>query len=216
MAIGMGFSLIFASSCKQETKQMPDLTPPQARQIEKELTLHGDTRIDKYYWLNERDNPDVIGYLEAENEYYQGMMAHTKEFQEALYSEMRGRIKEDDSSVPYKRRGYWYATRFEEGYEYPIYSRYKESLDADEEIIFNCNEMAEGHEFYNLRGVSVSPDNSLAAFGVDTISRRQYHIQIKNLVTGQIYPDKIDNTREALFGPRITKPCSIPRRIQLP
>ena len=192
--IGIGLSLIFASSCKQETKQMPDLTPPVAKQIEKELTIHGDTRTDKYYWLNERENPEVISYLEAENEYYQGMTAHTKEFQEALYTEMRGRIKEDDSSVPYKRRGYWYTTRYEQGKEYPIYTRFEENLDAEEEILFNCNVLAEGHEFYNLRGVSVSPDNKLAAFGVDTVSRRQYHIQIKNLESGEVYPDKIDNT----------------------
>ena len=192
--IGIGLSLIFASSCKQETRQMPDLTPPQAKQIDKELTLHGDTRVDKYYWLNERENPEVISYLEAENEYYQGMTAHTKELQDSLYAEIRGRIKEDDTSVPYKRRGYWYETRWEEGNEYPIYSRYKESLENEEEVMFDCNEMAKGYEFYNLRGVSVSPDNTMAAFAVDTVSRRQYHIQIKNLETGEIYADKIDDT----------------------
>ena len=96
--------------------------------------------------------------------------------------------------MPYKLNGYWYITRYEIGKEYPIYSRKKGSLESAEEIIFNCNELAEGHEYYDLRGVTVSPDNKLAAFGTDTISRRQYHIQIKNLETGQIYADKIDNT----------------------
>ncbi|UJH67153.1 S9 family peptidase [Allomuricauda sp. SCSIO 65647] len=171
-----------------------DTTPPKASKKPKRLETHGHLRIDDYYWLNERENPEVVDYLEAENAYYETMTAHTKDFQKELYGEMKGRIKEDDTSVPYKLNGYWYLTRYETGKEYPIYARKKESLEAEEEIIFNCNEMAEGHEFFNLRGISVSPDNKLAAFGLDTVSRRQYHIQIKNLETGEIYPDKIDNT----------------------
>ncbi len=187
-------SLIFATSCQEQQKKMADLDPPKAKKVAKELTMHGDTRIDNYYWLNQREDQEVIDYLSAENDYYKGMTGHTDDFKKDLYEEMRGRIKEDDSSVPYKRRGFYYSTRYEEGYEYPIYGRFKDSLTAKEQIMFDCNELAKGHEFYNLRGVSVSPDNSLAAFGVDTISRRQYHIQVKNLVSGEIYPDKIDNT----------------------
>jgi oligopeptidase B len=144
--------------------------------------------------MNDREDPEVIAYLEQENEYYQVKTAHTKELQEKLFQEMKSRIKEDDSSVPYKRNGYWYITRYETGKEYPIYSRKKGDLEAEEEIMFNCNSLAEGHEYYNMNGISVSPDNSLAAFGTDTISRRQYHIQVKNLQTGELYPDKIDNT----------------------
>lgn len=171
-----------------------DITPPKASKKPKKLEIHGDVRVDNYYWLNERENEEVIAYLEAENAYYAAMTAHTKDFQKALFEEMKGRIKEDDSSVPYKLNGYWYLTRYETGKEYPIYARKKGSLDAPEEILFDCNEMAAGHEFFNLRGISISPDNRLAAFGVDTVSRRQYHIQIKNLETGEILPDKIDNT----------------------
>ena len=107
---------------------------------------------------------------------------------------MKGRIKEEDASVPYKKNGYWYVTRYETGKEYPIYSRHKDSLTSPEEIMFNCNEMAEGHEFFNLGGIAISPDNKLAAFGIDTVSRRQYTIQIKNLETGEIYSDLIENT----------------------
>lgn len=170
------------------------MNTPKAKKIPKKLEIHGDIRVDDYYWLDDRENKEVIAYLEAENSYYKEMTSHTKDFQEELFLEMKSRIKEDDESVPYKRNGYYYLTRYETGKEYPIYSRKEESLDAEEEIIFNCNELAKGHDFFNLRGVSVSPDNKLAAFATDTVSRRQYFIQIKNLDTGEIYPDKIDNT----------------------
>ncbi|MGI9549840.1 MAG: S9 family peptidase, partial [Aurantibacter sp.] len=111
-----------------------------------------------------------------------------------LFLEMKSRIKEDDSSVPYKQNGYWYVRRFETGKEYPIYSRKKEFESAEEEVMFNGNEMAEGHEYFHLGGITVSPDNTMAAFGLDTVSRRQYHLQIKNLVTQEIYSDKMENT----------------------
>lgn len=171
-----------------------DIMPPVANKIPQKLEKHLDVRIDNYYWLNDRENPEVIEYLEQENSYYRQMTAHTEQFREELYVEMRSRIKEDDSSVPYKLNGYYYSTRFETGKEYPIYERKKESLEAPSELLFDCNLMAEGHEFFNLRGISISPDNKWAAFAVDTVSRRQYHIQIKNLETGEILPDKIENT----------------------
>ncbi|WP_291138263.1 S9 family peptidase, partial [Flavobacterium sp. UBA7663] len=151
-------------------------------------------RIDNYYWLNERENPEVIDYLNKENEYYQKSTAHTKQFQEELFLEMKGRIKEDDSSVPYFYNGYYYITRYETGKDYPIYSRKKGSLDAKEEILFDCNEMAKGHSYFNLGGLNISEDNKWAAFGVDLVSRRQYTIQIKNLETGEILPVKLENT----------------------
>ena len=171
-----------------------DVQPPVASKKPKKLKKHKDVRIDDYYWLNERENPEVIAYLEAESAYYKKMTSHTEKFQEELFQEMKSRIKEDDSSVPYKLNGYYYLTRYETGKEYPIYARKKASLEAEEQVLFNCNELAAGHEFYNLRGISVSPNNKLAAFAVDTVSRRQYTIQIKNLETGQVYPDKIENT----------------------
>lgn len=170
------------------------IQPPKAKIIPKILEKHGHSRTDNYYWLNERENPEVIAYLNAENDYYQKSTAHTKEFQNSLFEEMKARIKEDDESVPYFYNGYYYITRFEKGKDYPIHSRKKASLQAPEEIMFDCNEMAKGHAYFNLSGLSVSEDNIWASFGVDTVSRRQYTIQIKNLQTGEILPVSIENT----------------------
>lgn len=188
--------LIFASSCKKEKPQddRMDITPPTAQKIEKHLEIHGDVRIDNYYWLNDRENPEVIDYLERENDYYHKMTAHTKDFQTELFEEMKARIKEDDESVPYFYNGYYYITRYETGKDYPIFTRKKGSLEAEEEVMFDGNKMAEGHAYFHLAGINVSPDNKLAAFGIDTVSRRNYTIQIKNLETGEIYPQKIEMT----------------------
>ena len=171
-----------------------DLQIPVAKKISKELKIHNDIRVDNYYWLNDRENPEVIDYLNAENAYTKAMMKHTEAFQNQLFEEMKGRIKEDDTTVPYKLNGYWYITRYETGKDYPIYIRKRETLDANEEILFDCNEMAKEHSYFNLGGISISPDNKLAAFSTDTVSRRQYTIQIKNLETGEISEDKILNT----------------------
>lgn len=167
---------------------------PVAKKIPKVLSKHNDTRIDNYYWLNDRENPEVIDYLNAENEYTKQMMEHTEDFQKHLFEEMKSRIKEDDTSVPYKLNGYWYLTRYEKGKDYPIYVRKKGSLEAPEELLFDCNDMANGHAYFNMGGIAISPDNTMAAFSVDTVSRRQYTIQVKNLITGEVYPDKILNT----------------------
>ncbi|SHI74179.1 oligopeptidase B [Arenibacter nanhaiticus] len=171
-----------------------ELKAPSVKKIPKELIAHGERRIDEYYWLNDPENPDVIAYLEQENAYYDTITANTKDFQGALFEEMKSRIKEDDSSVPYKSNGYWYATRYEIGKEYPIFGRRFEKEDAAEEVIFNCNEMAKGFDYFKLGGLSISPNNQLAAFGVDTVSRRQYILQFKNLLTGEVFDDKIENT----------------------
>jgi oligopeptidase B len=167
---------------------------PVAKIIPHTLEKHGHVRTDNYYWLNERENPEVIAYLNQENEYYQKSTAHTKDLQNQLFEEMKARIKQDDESVPYFYNGYFYITRFEKGRDYPIHSRKKGSLDAKEEIMFDCNEMAKGHSYFNLSGLSISEDNTMAAFGVDTVSRRQYTIQVKNLVSGEILPVKLENT----------------------
>ena len=167
---------------------------PIAKKVPQELTIHNDVRIDNYYWLNDKNNPEVIDYLNAENAYTKQMTGHTQEFQKSLFEEMKGRIKEDDSSVPYKLNGYWYLTKYEAGRDYPIYVRKKKTLEAEEELLFDCNDMAKGLSYFNLGAISISPDNTLAAFSTDTVSRRQYTIQIKNLITGEIYSDKILNT----------------------
>ncbi|MDP5156957.1 MAG: S9 family peptidase [Flaviramulus sp.] len=171
-----------------------DIQVPKAKKIPKELKIHNDLRIDNYYWLNDRDNPEVIDYLNAENAYTKAMMNHTETFQTELFEEMKSRIKEDDTTVPYKFNGYWYITRYEKGKDYPIYIRKKENLEAQEELLFDCNIMADGYSYFNLGSISISPDNKLAAYSYDTVSRRQYIIQIKNLETGEIFTDKILNT----------------------
>jgi oligopeptidase B len=169
-----------------------NIQPPVAKIIPKTLENLGDSRTDNYFWMNDRENPEVIDYLNKENEYYHKMTAHTKDFQKELFEEMKGRIKEDDESVPYLYNGYYYITRFETGKDYPIYSRKKESLTAKEEIMFDCNEMAKGQSYFQLGGLSVSPDNKLAVFSFDTVGRRIYTIQVKSLETNEILEDKIE------------------------
>lgn len=170
------------------------LQPPVAKKIPKELSIHGDTRTDNYYWLNERENPEVISYLTAENEYTQKMLANTETLQQKLYDEIVGRIKQNDASVPYRDKGYWYYVRYEEGKEYPIYARKKGSMDAAEEVMLNANLRAEGQSYYSAAGLDISPNNQLLAFGEDTVSRRKYTLRFKNLQTGKLLPDAIPNT----------------------
>ncbi|KIA84019.1 S9 family peptidase [Flavobacterium sp. AED] len=172
---------------------MPEnIQPPVAKIIPEKLEKFDDVRIDNYFWLNDRENPEVIDYLNKENEYYHKMTDHTKGFQKELFEEMKTRIKEDDESVPYLYNGYYYITRFETGKDYPIYSRKKESLSAKEEIMFDCNELAKGQSYFQLGGLSISPDNKLAVFSTDTIGRRIYNIQVKSLETNEILEDKIE------------------------
>lgn len=167
--------------------------PPVAKIIPHKLVKHKHTRVDNYYWLNDRENPEVIDYLNKENEYYHSVTAETKGFQAELFEEMKSRIKEDDQSVPYLYNGYYYITRFEKGQDYPIYSRKKETLEANEELLFDCNELAKGQSYFHLGGLSVSPDNTLALFSVDVVGRRIYTIQVKNLQTGELLSDTIKN-----------------------
>jgi len=167
---------------------------PRAPKHPKELIAHGDVRIDPYYWLNDRNDPEVIKYLEAENAYTKAQLQHTEDLQEKLYKEITGRIKQEDQSVPYRENDYYYLTRYEEGKEYPIYARKKGSLEAEEEIMLNANELAEPHSYYQIGGREVSPDNRLLAFGEDTVSRRIYTLRFKNLETGEMLEDQIPNT----------------------
>ncbi|WP_394331638.1 S9 family peptidase [Tenacibaculum agarivorans] len=203
IAVGITLSIILASCKKGKMKNID--TMPVAEKKAHKLEKHGDVRVDDYFWMRLTDaqknaeNKDeqtqkVYDYLNAENKYFEDVMGYTNDFQKELFEEMKGRIKEDDESVPYKSNGYFYITRYEKGQQYPIYSRKKGSLEADEEIMFNVNKEAEGHDYFQLGGLNVSPDNKLVAFATDTVSRRQYFIKIKNLETGEIYADKIENT----------------------
>lgn len=175
----------------QSYKWPEGVTPPVAEKHPKEFKAHGDTRVDDYYWLNERENPKVIDYLKAENSYLDTMMSGTRAFQEKLFAEMKGRIKEKDESLPFKNNGYWYYSRFEEGKQYPLFCRKKETLEAPEEIMLDQNKMAEGFKYYSIGGRIVSDNNELLAYTVDSVSRRLYGLRFKNLVTGEIYPETI-------------------------
>ncbi|WP_276878402.1 S9 family peptidase [Chryseobacterium joostei] len=167
---------------------------PQAKKIEKILETHGDRRIDNYFWLNERENPEVIKYLEEENAYEEFIMKDTEELQEQLFEEMKARYKKDDESLPYIFNEYWYIVRYEEGKEYPIFCRKYKSLDNPEEIVLDVNLLAEGEEFFEVGSVAVSPNNELASFSSDNVGRRIYTLNFKNLKTGEILQDKIENT----------------------
>ncbi len=179
---------IMQTGCKMEPE------PPVAEKIPYEITTHGHTRVDNYYWMRDREDPKVIEYIEAENAYTEAMMRHTEELQENLYEEIVERIKEDDETVPYFDNGYYYYVRYEEGKEFPIHCRRKGSMDAEEEILLDVNIKAEGHNFYQAVGLRVSPDNNMLAFGVDTVGRRRYTIHFKDLTTGEILDESIPVT----------------------
>ena len=195
--------LVLTACSENQTKQTENLSgmyekmtvqPPILAKKAKELVEHGHSRVDNYYWLNERENPEVIAYLTAENEYKDAIMAGLKDTQEDLFQEMKARIKEQDESVPYLENGFWYFTRYEEGQEYPIYCRKKGSLEADEEVLLNVNYLAKNYDYYNAAGLDVSPNNKILAYAEDTLSRRIYKIVFKNLETGEMLTDVIPNT----------------------
>ena len=187
------------SSCSQS------LAPPDAVKKPYEMTTHGDTRVDNYYWMRLTDEQksaqtydehtqEVVDYINLENEYTQGSLAHTKKFQDDLFNEIVGRIKKDDETVPYLKNGYYYYSRYEEKKEYAIYCRKKGSLDAEEEVMLDGNELAGGYDYFSVGGMSVSPDNNWLAYGIDTLSRRFYTIHFKNLSTRNVLKQTIPNT----------------------
>ncbi|WP_104733806.1 S9 family peptidase [Hanstruepera ponticola] len=198
-------ALIIACQSEKKEEKKEVINPPIAKKIPKELTSHGDTRIDDYFWMRlsdeqkNADNPDaqtqdVLNYLNAENDYLNEVMQHTEVFQDRLFNEIVGRIKKDDQSVPVTDNGYSYYTRYEEGSEYALYCRKKITENAEEEIILNGPKLARGYSYYGIGSQDVSPNNKLMAYGIDTISRRQYTIFFKNLETGELLNDKLSNT----------------------
>ncbi len=176
----------FIFSCTHMTH-----TPPDANPKDKELSIHGDTRLDPYYWLNDREDPEVIQYLEDENSYTRAVLKSTEKMQKQLFEEMKGRIKEDDSSVPYFLNDYWYIRRYEKGKDYPIFTRKHKTLDAAEEILLDVNELAKDLSYCQVSGLSVSPDNTKLTYGIDTLSRRIYTIKVKDLISGETLKDEI-------------------------
>lgn len=199
--IGLAAAMIIMNKQKEEIM----IQPPIAEKIPHQTTFHGYERVDNYHWMRLTDdqklakNPDsqtqnVLNNLQAENDFKEINLKHTEKFQEKLFDEIVGRIKKDDESVPYLDNGYWYYTRYEKGKEYPIHCRKKESLDNPEEIMIDVNKWAEGHDYYSLTGLSVSPNNRLLAFSTDTLSRRIYTIRFKDLKTGELLDDEIHGT----------------------
>jgi oligopeptidase B len=170
------------------------LFPPIAQKQLHTHSLHGDERIDNYYWLRERENPEVIAYLEAENKYTESTMQHTESLQTDLYKEMLSRIQETDLSVPSRKDNYWYYTRTEEGKAYSIYCRKEGSLDAPEEILLDQNQLAEGHEYFALGVLSVSPNHQILAYSVDTTGAEKYTLYFLDLNTREVYSQSIPDT----------------------
>ena len=171
-----------------------NLKEPIAEKIEKKLSIHGDTRIDEYYWLNQRGDKKVIDYLNAENSYRDLYMKDYKGLEEELFQEIKSRIKEDDSSVPYLDNGYYYYTRYEKGKQYPIYCRKKGNLEAKEEVLIDANIMSEGYDYFRVGDIEISPDDKIMAYSIDTLSRRIYTIYFMNLETREIHKENIKNT----------------------
>ena len=186
LSLLLGVALL-ATSCKEEKKAVPMnpdvMKAPMAAIKPHPMTLHGDTREDNYYWLNDPKSPEVLKYLNEENAYTDTVMAPTKILQDKLFNEMKGRIKEKDESVPVKDGGYYYYSKYIEGGEYPLYCRKKGSLDAPEEILLDGNKMAKGKAYFAVGGYEISDNEELMAYGIDTVSRRNYTVQFKNLKT---------------------------------
>ena len=201
-------SLAILSGCNQapeETKknntqvktvQVAQAIAPVAKKVPHEMTIHGDTRVDNYYWLrdDERKAPEVINYLEAENTYTDAMLAHTKTLQSELFEELKGRIQKDDDSVPVKNGDYFYSTQTRGDNEYTTYLRSSDFAGTDQQVILDVNELAKGHDYYAVSGLNVSPNGNLMAYGEDTVSRRIYSIKIKDLTTGKLLEDTLEGT----------------------
>ena len=178
-----------------EVVPVADLNPPVAAKKDKKLTQHGDVRIDPYYWLNERENPEVLAYLAAENRYLESVMKDTESLQKSLFEEMKSHIKQDDASVPQKEGEFLYYSRFETGKEYPIYCRKRDAqknpTTAPEEVILDVNELAKGHNYFSVHSVFPSPDGKLLAFAEDSVGRRLYTLHFKDLGTGKMLKDEV-------------------------
>ena len=194
----MAGMMLFLASCSDKKPQ-----PPVAQKNPYIIKSDGNERVDEYFWMRLSDEqknaqvPDsqtvnVLAYLNAENDYAKAIMKHTEEFQQKLFEEIKGRIKQDDETVPYLDNGYYYQTKYYTGKEYPVFFRRKEGSDSAQ-ILLDVNKLAEGQKYTGVGGMSVSPDNTLLAYGVDHVSRRQYTLFFKDLKSGELLPDKIDN-----------------------
>jgi oligopeptidase B len=204
--------LVFLTACSTQMKQTPEAVtvpppaipptpqaPVAAKKPHQVASVNG-SREDEYYWLRDdkRENPEMLAYLKAENEYADRMLAHIKPLETRVYNEIIGRLKQDDASVPYLMNGYWYYRRYETGKEYPIYARRKGSKEAPEEIMLDVNEMARGHDFFEVGEIAISPDNALMAWAEDTVGRRQYTIRVMDLGARKVFPIALGNVESNL------------------
>jgi len=190
--------LLPAAAWSNDMQQTPQ--PPVAAMKPHEVTSPNGTRQDEYYWLRDDSRKDaaVLGYLAAENAYKEAMLAHVKPLQQKLYAEIIGRIKQDDASVPYLKRGHWYYSRYAAGAEYPVYARRAGSLDGHEQVMLDVTALARGHDFFEIGELEVSPDNRLLAYAEDTVGRMQYTLRFKDLATGRLLPDAIANVEPSV------------------
>src|SRR5271170_5987166 len=174
------------------TENLLQIAPPIARAERIETTLHNHTLVDDYGWLRQKNSPEVIAYLEAENAYTDTVMKPTEALQKTLYDEMVGHIKETDESVPFRDGGYFYYSRTEQALQYPIYCRKKGSVDAAEEIILDVNRLAEGEAFMAIGGFAASDDGNLLAYSTDTTGFRQYTLHVKDLRSGELLAERVE------------------------
>lgn len=195
-------------------KTMSEIKPPIAKKISHQFEIHGDRRIDNYHWLRDdsRSQSDVINYLKAENQYTESVLQSSGDLRDKLYDEMIGRIVQDQSSVPYKLGDFWYYQRYTKGQEYPVYARRFGSMQAQEQILMDMNVRADGHEYFQSNSQTVSPDHSIYGFSEDTVGRRQYQLRFKNLKTGDLLPDLIDNTSGSMAWAKDNKTVFYTRR----
>src|SRR5215204_2746668 len=174
--------------------------PPMAEKKPKTTNIHGVTLVDDYFWMREKTNPAVLAHLQAEEAYAQSMMKHTATLQEKLYNEMLSHIKQTDTNVPYRWGNHFYYTRTEEGKQYPIFCRKKGSLDAPEEIVLDQNELAKGQKFMSVGAFVPSDDGNLLAYSTDNTGYRQYTLQVKNLQTGELFPERIERVNNVAWA----------------
>ena len=213
LTLAVAIAAVFSSGCsennssaKMSEPQQETMTlgtsakPPVAKKVPYEMTAHGDIRVDDYYWMRDDSRTDeaVITHLEKENTYAKTVLAPLAAQTEALYEEMIARIPKDDSSVPHKENGYWYVTHYKGGGEYPVFVR-KQSLGGEETELLNGNKMAEGHSYFHIGGFQASPDNTMLAYSVDTVSRRMYDIYVKNIESGELVADKLSLTSGSVY-----------------
>jgi oligopeptidase B len=202
-ALLLATMLVLLAACAEQAPLPPPPAPPQAPVASVhpfEVQSANGVRVDNYYWLRDdtRTRPEVLAYLNAENAYYAQMTAHTKALEVTLYNEIIGRIKQDDSTVPAKYKHYFYYTRYEQGQEYPVYARRRGAADGPEQVMLDGNALATGHDFYQIGGQEISPNEQLLAYAEDTVGRRQFTIHVKDLASGKVLPDEIRNTPAAM------------------